>query len=102
MHRRWLFGTLALVVSACASPRRVSPACFTVHADAELRAKDAKKTLDELERRVRLAPEDEALRPPKSIADVRAILRRDAVYLFDDAAAFARSLDTLDGRFSEA
>lgn len=76
--------------------------CFTVTGDSELRSKDAKKTLDELSSHIRLAPEDEALRNPKSLEDVKKVLRRDAVYLFDSAAAYARSLDSLEGRFSEA
>ena len=88
----------------CGAPPPAAPArpCFTIRGDSELRAKDAKKTLDELVGHILLAPEDEALRNPKSLADVKAILRRDTVYLFPNAAAFARSLSSLDGRFSEA
>lgn len=88
-------------LAACGSPPPAAP-CFNVYGSSELRSKDASKTVEELERRIVLSPEDEALRKPKSIADVRAILRRDSVYLFADAAAYARSLNTLDGRFSEA
>ena len=89
---------------ACGAPPPAAPArpCFTIRGDCELRSKDAKKTLDELVAHILLSPEDEALRNPKSLADVKAILRRDTVYLFPNAAAFARSQNTLDGRFSEA
>ncbi len=94
----------ALAACAPAPPPPVAPAhpCFTIHGDSELRPKDAKKTLDELVAHILLAPEDEALRNPKSLADVKAILRRDTVYLFPNAAAFAKAQGTLDGRFSEA
>jgi hypothetical protein len=84
-----------------APPPRPSP-CFEVRSDPELRAKDASKLLEETVKRIRLGPEDEALRHPKSLADVDAILRRDVVYLFAEAAAFARSLETTDGRVREA
>lgn len=89
---------------ACGAPAPAAPTspCFTIHGDSELRPKDAQKTLDELVRHIQLAPEDEALRIPNSLADVKAILRRDTVYLFANGAAFARTLNTLDGRFSEA
>jgi hypothetical protein len=99
------FGALAAAsLVACGAPAPARPAapCFTIHGDSELRAKDAKKTLEELEQHIRLSPEDEALRNPKSMADIKALLRRDAVYLFGNAAAFARSLNTTDGRFNEA
>jgi hypothetical protein len=93
-------------LAACAPPAPVAaPArpCFTIRSgEPELRSKDAQKTLDELVQHILLAPEDEALRSPKSLADVKAVLRRDTVYLFPSAAAFARSQNTLDGRFSEA
>jgi hypothetical protein len=89
------------VNTASAPPQRPRP-CFTIRNDSEVRAKDAKKTLDDLVRQIQLAPEDEALRKPKSLADIRAILRRDTVYLFGDAAAYAHSLDTLESRFDEA
>jgi hypothetical protein len=78
------------------------PPCFTIRGDSELRPKDAAKTLDDLVLNIHLSPEDEALRNPKSIADIKSILRRDVIYLFANAAAFARTLDTVDGRFSEA
>jgi len=94
-----------LALAGCApAPAPAAPArpCFTIHGDSELRPKDAKKTLDELVAHILLAPEDEALRNPKSLADVKAILRRDTVYLFPNAAAFSKTLGTLDGRFSEA
>jgi hypothetical protein len=94
----------ALLVAACAgaSPAPPAPPCFTITGDSELRAKDATKTLDVLEQHIRLSPEDEALRNPRSLADIRTILRRDTVYLFGNAAAFARTLNTVEGRFSEA
>src|SRR5262249_26272520 len=103
----WIFGLLAMAFTnlvACAKPTqptRTAP-CFVIRGDSELRTKDAKKTLDELAGRIRLSPEDEALKNPKSIDDIRTILRRDAVYIFDSAAAFARSLNTIEGRFGEA
>jgi hypothetical protein len=97
---------LICAATACggeaASTPPAAPPCFTIRSDAELRAKDADKMLADLTQRIQLAPEDEQLRHPKSAADVRTILRRDAVYLFADAAAYARSLDTLEGRFMEA
>src|SRR4051812_15563156 len=102
------FGLAALstvVLLACGgAPPPAAPArpCFTIHGDSELRPKDAKRTLDELVAHILLSPEDEALRNPKSLADVKAILRRDTVYLFPNAAAYARTLNSLDGRFSEA
>jgi hypothetical protein len=86
---------------ACGTPRSPAP-CFTILGGTELRAKDASKTLAELEQHIRLPPEDEALRHPASIDDLKKILRRDVVYLFADGAAYARSLNTLEGRFSEA
>lgn len=102
---RWLLLGLGLV--ACGSPPAAVPPpprprpCLTV-SGGELRAADAKKLLDDLVAQIQLAPEEEALRSPKSLADIRAILRRDAVYLFGPAAAYARSLGTLDSRFEEA
>lgn len=79
-----------------------APACTLTISDTELRSKDGARVLDDLVKRIRLSPEDEALRNPKSIDDVRKILRRDTVYLFPAASAFARSLDTKEGRQSEA
>jgi hypothetical protein len=76
--------------------------CFEVRSDPELRAKDAAKLLEETVKRIHLGPDDEALRHPKSLADVDAILRRDVVYLFPEAAALARSLETTEGRVREA
>ncbi len=67
-----------------------------------MRSKDAQKILDALVARIRLPPEDEALRQPKSIADARAILLRDTVYLFPQAAAYAHGLNNTDGRMLEA
>lgn len=92
----------ALVVACGGSPPPPAAPCFSIVPTADLRAADAQKTLDAITQRVRLAPEDEALRAPNSMADVKAILRRDAVYLFADAAAFARAQNTVDGRFMEA
>lgn len=107
--------TSAALLGACggsrepAAPPRTPPAaqaprarCPVITSDGPLRAADAKKTLDELAAHIQLAPEDEALRKPKSLDDVRNILRRDAVYLFDTGATFARASNSLDGRFLEA
>lgn len=105
LPRRLALALVALVVVpplvACEGPPAATP-CFAIRGDSELRAKDASKTLDDLAARIRLSPEDEALRNPDSIADLRKILRRDAVFLFPRAAAYARTLNTLEGRFSEA
>ncbi len=97
-------GLASAGLAGCGALPAARPAapCFTIQGDSELRSKDAKKTLDELVQHILLAPEDEALRSPKSLADVKAVLRRDTVYLFPSAAAFARSLGTLEGRFGEA
>jgi hypothetical protein len=95
-------GPLSTWGCAAPPPKPAAAPCFTIHGDSELRAKDAAKTLDELSQNIHLSPEDEALRSPKSLGDVKAILRRDAVYLFPNAATFARTLGSLDGRFSEA
>lgn len=101
--RRRVLAPLVLLLAACGpKPTPSSAPCFVIRNDSELRAKDAHKTLEELTKNIKLSPEDEQLRKPRTIADVRAILRRDTVYLFADAAAFARSLDTVDGRFGEA
>ncbi|MBX3192333.1 MAG: hypothetical protein KF819_35410 [Labilithrix sp.] len=100
--KRLLAFVPSFLTLACAPAAPPSPPCFTIQGGTELREKDANKTLDELTSHIRLAPEDEALREPKSLEDVRAILRRDAVYLFPAAAAFARSLNSLEGRFAEA
>ena len=101
-----LFALLPFVALAgCGAPPPVAaPArpCFTIQGGSELRPKDAQKTLDELVAHIQLAQEDEALRHPRSLAEVKAVLRRDTVYLFPSAAAFARATNTLDGRFSEA
>jgi hypothetical protein len=76
--------------------------CFVVQGGGALREADAKKMLASLVTNVRLSPTDEALRSPKSLEDVRAIVKRDLVYFYPQAAAFARSLGTLDGTFVEA
>ncbi len=99
--RHLAFGVILSTLVACGAPPRAAP-CFAVHTGPELRSSDASKTLDELARDIRLPPEDEALRNPRSIADVRAILRRDTIYFFGNAAAFARTLKTLEGRRAEA
>ena len=96
-----LLAGAALLLTACEGPPPAAP-CYTIRGDASLRARDATKTIDELAEHIRLSPEDEVLRKPASIADLRLILRRDVVYLFPIGAAYARSLNTLDGRFSEA
>ena len=95
---------LASLLGACSpapSPPATAP-CMTFHGDAAAQAKEAEKTIEELAEHIRLPPEDEALRHPKSIEDLRAIVQRDCVYLFPGAAAFARSLGTREGRFLEA
>ena len=76
--------------------------CFQIHGDGELRASDARKLIQQLVDGIQLSPQDEALRKPKSIADVKQVLRRDVVYLFGDAAAYAKGLDTTEGRTAEA
>jgi hypothetical protein len=90
------------VASAPTAEAPHAPACSVTISDTDLRSKEGAKILDELVKRIRLGPEDEALRNPKSIEDVRKILRRDTVYLFPAAAAFARSLNSKEGRQSEA
>src|SRR5688572_21187409 len=73
-----LVASLAGCAKAEAPPQAPARApCFTIHGGSELRAKDAQKTLNELEENIRLSPEDEARRHPKSVDDLRAILRRD-------------------------
>ncbi len=83
------------------APARPAP-CFVVHQGRDIREPDAKKTLAELVENLKLSPADEALRTPKSLDDVRAILRRDLVYFYPEAAAFARGLGTVDGKIAEA
>jgi hypothetical protein len=112
MTRRLSLGLLLLGLAGCAAspplparepPRAARPRpCFTIHNDSDLRAKDARRTVDELARHIQLGPEDEAVKSPRSLADVQAILRRDTVYLFAAGAAYSRGLDTLEGRLSEA
>lgn len=97
-----VLASLVFFLAACGPKPTSNAPCFVIHNDSELRAKDAHKMLEDLTKNIKLSPEDEQLRQPRSIADVRAILRRDTVYLFANAAAFARSLDTVDGRFGEA
>ncbi len=92
---------LAIGAIACGSPQPAAP-CFVVDTNQELRAKDAAKTIADLEARIRLSPEDEELRQPKSLADVKKMLRRDAVYVFANGAAFARAQGSVEGRFAEA
>jgi hypothetical protein len=102
-----------LLLAGCAHPETLTPPrtaaptarpapCFVVHEGRDIREPDAKKTLAELVENLRLSPADEALRTPKSLDDVRAILRRDLVYFYPEAAAFARGLGTVDGKMAEA
>lgn len=84
------------------TPEAKAGPCFEIHGDGELRASDAQKMVQQLVDGIQLAPEDEALRHPKSTDDIKKILKRDSVYLFSDAAAYARSLDTTEGRSAEA
>lgn len=95
---------LAVFLAACGGPA-ATPArapCFQIQGGTELRTKDASKALAELSARITLAPEDEALRRPRSLDDVRTILKRDVVYLFEPAAKFARENGNREGRFAEA
>ena len=95
---------LASLLGGCGHPAAAPAArpCFQIQGSSELRTKDATKTLAELSARITLSPEDEALRHPRSLDDVRSILRRDAVYLFEDAAKFAHDAGSREGRFAEA
>lgn len=110
ISRRLAVGAFALFVAACggspnappAAPPPAPPPCFNVHTTPELRAKDPKALLQELVSGIHLSTEDEALRQPKSLDDVRTIVRRDTIYLFPNAAAFARAQNSLEGRFVEA
>jgi hypothetical protein len=77
-------------------------ACNITISDTELRSKDGAKVLDDLVKRIRLAPDDEALRSPKSLDDVKKILRRDTIYLYPAAAEFAHTVNSKEGRTSEA
>lgn len=88
--------------TAVTAPAPSRPCLTIVNPNGGLRASDAKKMLEDIARNIRLSPEDEALREPKSIGDVRAIMRRDVVYFFPNAAAYARSLDSREGRLLEA
>jgi len=100
---RWaLTCTVFLACGGHATPQPAANPCFVVKTDSELRAKDAEKTLEALAKDIHLSPQDEALRSPKSIADVRAALRRDVIYAFGDAATYAHGLGTFDGRLAEA
>jgi hypothetical protein len=98
------FSLAGFVVTACGGPVGPPPRgpCFQIQGSSELRAKDATKALADLEARISLSPEEEALRHPKSLDDVRAILRRDVVYLFEEGAAFAHQTNSREGRFAEA
>jgi hypothetical protein len=98
----WLASiALSTATVGCAGAPPSAP-CYTIQGSSELRAADAQKTLDALGARIHLPPEDEALRHPKSLADVRSILRRDTVYLFGEAATFAHGQNSVDGRYYEA
>ncbi len=92
---------VSLMLVGCGTPPPAAP-CFALNNDSELRAQDATKTLEGLAQHIQLPPEDEALRNATSIHDLRALLRRDTVYLFANAAASARALNTVEGRFLEA
>jgi hypothetical protein len=97
--------TLAVVLAGCAPPAPMpvtTAPCFMIPADSQLRFKDAQHTIEGLSSNIHLAPEDEALRSPQSIADLKAILHRDVVYLFASGAAYAHTIDTVDGRVIEA
>src|SRR5687767_13952064 len=95
---------MSLGVAGCGGGHAASvdKPCYAVGGDGPIRSADAAKRLDSLTARIQLGPEDEALRTPKSLADVRTILQRDVVYLFPTGAAFARSQNTLEGRQLEA
>ena len=60
---------LASLLGACspAPPPPATAPCMTFHGDAAAQAKEAEKTIEELAEHIRLPPEDEALRHPKSI-----------------------------------
>ena len=97
------------LLAACASgsppavpPVAAAPCPTPMPSSDGLRTADAQKLVAGLAARIQLSPADEALRHPKSIKDIKAILQRDTVYLFADAATYARSLGTTEGRFSEA
>jgi hypothetical protein len=99
---------MGLAAAACGAPS-ANPAagapskpCYTLAGDGPIRSADASKRLDALTMRIQLGAADEALRSPKSLDDVRAILQRDVIYLFPAGAAFARSQNTVEGRQLEA
>lgn len=92
----------AAATASTASPKPEARPCFVVQGGGALREADARKMLATLVANVHLSPADEALRSPKSLEDVRAIVKRDLVYFYPQAAAFARSLGTRDGTFAEA
>lgn len=108
MAFRSMLAGMGLVVTACgaggasSSPAAAARPCGAAFVDGPIRAADASKRLDTLTARIALGPEDDALRTPRSIADVRSILERDVIYLFPEAAAFARSQNTVEGRQLEA
>lgn len=76
--------------------------CFVIRGESELRPRDAARVVDELAAHITLAPQDEALRRPRSLDDIKTAIRRDVVYVFPDAAKYARGLDSTEGRFAEA
>lgn len=108
MGSRWLRNlAMGVLLTACGRPVQTPQApprgpCFQIQGSSQLRAADATKALADLEARISLSPEDEALRHPKSLDDVRTILRRDVVYLFEEGAAFAHAQNSREGRFVEA
>jgi len=95
MSAMWRFGWLVVGLLACSAPK-ARPCLPNVPRD------EPEKLLEELAKRIELPPEDEALRHPKSIADLRAILHRDTVYLFGEGARVAHAMDTLEARQTEA
>lgn len=106
---KWI--AFALLLAACApAPPPVTPPppappapCPVAPPSSDgVRTADAQRLVAGLAARIQLSPGDEALRHPKSIQDIKTILQRDTVYLFADAATYARSLGTTEGRFSEA
>jgi hypothetical protein len=111
-----LAAALALMaLTACGPPPQHSPSkppasvpvarvrpCFKLHVGNELRPKDAQALLASLVENIHLGPEEEALRHPKSLRDIKAMLRKDLVYFYANGASYAKTLDTLEGRFAEA
>lgn len=98
---------MTIAAAGCGGPsaRTAQPLdkpCYSVGADGPIRSADATKKLEALTARIQLGPEDEALRSPKSLSDVRKILQRDVVYFFPNGAALARAQNSVEGRQLEA